>query len=87
MEKDFVKTTTEMAVNINAHINEMFMEDECNYFIEVTTENATEFFTALHIVCCNKLINTGMCKNLIQAHNLYNELLVAYLLKSNDKNV
>lgn len=84
MDKDFVKRTIEMAANITSHIDDMLMEDECNYHIELTVENLTEFFTALHLVCCNKLIKTGMVQNLIQAHNLYNELLVAYLLKNQD---
>lgn len=74
-----------MAASITVHIDEMFMEDECNFPITLTNENLTEFFTALHLVCCNKLIKTGMVQNVIQAHNLYNELLVSYLLKNNDK--
>lgn len=81
-DKQFVKTVDEMTAQILMHLNTMISDEECDYYIEVTGENATEFFTALNNAICHKMRKTGMADNFLKAQHVYNELLVQYLLKS-----
>jgi hypothetical protein len=85
MEKDkkFVDEVNNMNALITMHIDDMLTDEECNYYIELSNDNITHFFTALNNAICNKMIKTGMASNFLKAQHIYNELLVQYLLKAN----
>ena len=63
-------------------VHTMLTDEECDNYIELTEENATEFFTALNNAVCHKMTKTGMAENFLTAQHVYNQLLVQYLLKS-----
>ena len=83
--KKFVEDVHNLTAQILMQIDEMLTDEGCENYIELSDENVTEFFTALIYAVCHKMVKTGMAGNLIQAHNVYNELIVQYLLKSNAK--
>ena len=72
-----------MTAQILMHIDTMLTDEECDNYIELTEENATEFFTALNNAVCHKMRKTGMAENFLTAQHVYNQLLVQYLIKSN----
>ena len=82
-DKQFVNDVDQMTAQILMHLDTMLTDEECDYYIELTSENATEFFTALNNAICHKMRRTGMAENFLKAQHVYNELLVQYLLKSN----
>ena len=83
--KKFVEDVDKMTVNILMQIDEMITEEDCANFVELTEENATEFFTALNNAVCHKIIKVGMADNLLKAQYVYNNLLVQYLLRKKAK--
>ena len=82
-DKKFVNDVDQLTAQILLHIEEMIKDEDCENYIELSNDNATEFFTALNNAVCHILRKTGMAKNFLQAQHVYNELLVQYLLKSN----
>ncbi len=82
-DKQFVQDVDEMAAQILMHLDTMLTDEECDYYIELTQENATVFFTALNNAVCHKMRKTGMADNFLTAQHVYNQLLVQYLLKRN----
>ena len=82
-DKQFVNDVDQMTAQILMHLDTMLTDEECDYYFELTSENATEFFTALNNAICHKMRRTGMAENFLKAQHVYNELLVQYLLKSN----
>lgn len=78
MKKQEKQEVDQMMLNILAHIGELSNE-ECSYHIELTQENATQFFTALNNAVCHLLCRTGMAENLLSAQHIYNKLLFQYL--------
>ncbi|MBQ4395493.1 MAG: hypothetical protein II825_09410 [Paludibacteraceae bacterium] len=82
-EQKFVETVDDMTLRIACHLDTLLTDEECDYHIEVTKENLTEFFTALSNAIGHKLIRTsGMAETLLEAQHVYNSLLVQYLLKN-----
>lgn len=80
-EQKFVETVDDMTLRIACHLDTLLTDEECDYHIEVTKENLTEFFTALSNAIGHKLIRTsGMAETLLDAQHVYNSLLVQYLL-------
>ncbi len=83
-EQKFVETVDDMTLRIACHLDTLLTDEECDYHIEVTKENLTEFFTALSNAIGHKLIRTsGMAETLLEAQHVYNSLLVQYLFSKN----
>ena len=80
--KKFVEDVDKLTAQILMQIDEMLTNEDCENYIKLSNKNATEFFTALIHACCHKLIKTGTADDLIQAHNVYNTLIVQYLLRN-----
>ncbi len=86
MKKNFKREVNQMTTQILAHLSDLLSnESESNYHIEVTNENATEFFTALNNAACHILIKTGMVESFLDAQHLYNKLLFRYLMEDKEK--
>ena len=85
-EQKFVETVDDMTLRIACHLDTLLTDEECDYYIKVTKENLTEFFTALSNAIGHKLIRTsGMAQNILEANQICNTLTVQYLLKRNTK--
>lgn len=83
MKNKFLDEVDQMTAQIIAHLDQLISnEEECIYHIDVTQENATEFFTALNNAICYKLKKIGMADSLLDAQHVYNKLLFQYFQES-----
>lgn len=82
--KKFVEDVDKLKAQILMQIDEMVVNEDCENYIKLSDENATEFFTALIYACCHKLIKCGIADDLIQAHNVYNTLIVQYIIRNRE---
>ena len=85
--KKFVNDVDEMTTLILMHLDTMITDEECDFYIEVTEENITEFFTALNNAVCHKLIKIGMAESLLKAQYVFNNLLVQYLVEVREQKI
>lgn len=83
-KKKFIEDVLQMEAQILMCLDTLF-DEESEYYLEVTEENLTEFYTALSNAIGHKIVKTGMAHNLLEAQHVYNSLLVQYLLRSETK--
>lgn len=83
-KKSFVEDVLQMEAQILMCLDTLF-DEESEYYLEVTEENLTEFYTALSNAIGHKIVKIGMAHNLLEAQHVYNSLLVQYLLRSETK--